>query len=179
MKKYRILFTDLDGTIIDTRSGDRFPNGFYDWKFKTGIINAIKGYKPNAIFIVTNQGGIKTEMAKNLFKHKINTIYTMLLYNLVEVLSTENGGKAKCPYIDYKICFSENESNRFRKPNPGMISHYIELFKLKPEYCLMIGDASGKVGDFSDSDKKAAENAGIRYMDVEYFIHKYNPENVC
>ena len=26
------------------------------------------------------------------------------------------------------------------------------------EECIMIGDASGKPGDFSDSDKKCAEN---------------------
>ena len=35
---------------------------------------------------------------------------------------------------------------------------------------LMIGDASGKEGQFSDSDKKCAENAGYDYMDVNDFI---------
>ena len=35
---------------------------------------------------------------------------------------------------------------------------------------LMIGDASGKEGQFSDSDKKTAENFGIDYMDVNDFI---------
>ena len=35
---------------------------------------------------------------------------------------------------------------------------------------LMIGDASGKPGQFSDSDRKTAENFGIDYMDVEEFI---------
>ena len=41
---------------------------------------------------------------------------------------------------------------------------------------LMIGDASGKEGQFSDSDKKTAENFGIDYMDVEDFINKMNNE---
>ena len=36
---------------------------------------------------------------------------------------------------------------------------------------LMIGDASGKEGQFSDSDKKTAENFGIDYMDVEDFVN--------
>ena len=36
----------------------------------------------------------------------------------------------------------------------------------------MIGDASGKEGQFSDSDKKTAENFGIDYMDVEDFINE-------
>ena len=35
----------------------------------------------------------------------------------------------------------------------------------------MIGDDSGKPGDFSDSDKKCAENFGIDYIDVEDFIN--------
>ena len=35
---------------------------------------------------------------------------------------------------------------------------------------LMIGDASGKPGQFSDSDKKCAENFGIDYLDVEDFL---------
>lgn len=33
------------------------------------------------------------------------------------------------------------------------------------------GDASGKEGQFSDSDKKCAENFGIDYMDVNDFIN--------
>ena len=41
---------------------------------------------------------------------------------------------------------------------------------IKPK-CLMIGDASGKEGQFSDSDKKTAENFGIDYMDVEDFVN--------
>ena len=35
----------------------------------------------------------------------------------------------------------------------------------------MIGDVSGKAGQFSDSDKKTAENFGIDYMDVEDFVN--------
>ena len=38
---------------------------------------------------------------------------------------------------------------------------------------LMIGDASGKEGQFSDSDKKTAENFGIDYMDVNDFINDW------
>ena len=36
---------------------------------------------------------------------------------------------------------------------------------------LMIGDASGKECQFSDSDKKTAENFGIDYMDVDDFVN--------
>ena len=38
------------------------------------------------------------------------------------------------------------------------------------EEMLMIGDASGKPGQFSDSDKKTAENFGIDYLDISDFV---------
>lgn len=38
----------------------------------------------------------------------------------------------------------------------------------------MIGDASGKEGQLSDSDKNTAENFGCEYMDVDDFVDKYN-----
>lgn len=34
----------------------------------------------------------------------------------------------------------------------------------------MIGDASGKEGQFSDSDKRCAENFGVDYLDVNDFV---------
>ena len=41
----------------------------------------------------------------------------------------------------------------------------------------MIGDASGKEGQFSDSDKKTAENFGIDYLDMEDFVKGMRYEN--
>lgn len=37
---------------------------------------------------------------------------------------------------------------------------------------LMVGDASGLPGQFSDSDKVCAEKAGVEYMDVITFVGK-------
>ena len=39
---------------------------------------------------------------------------------------------------------------------------------------LMIGDASGKEGQFSASDKNTAKNCGMEYMDVEDFCKQYS-----
>lgn len=43
---------------------------------------------------------------------------------------------------------------------------------------LMIGDASGKEGQFSDSDKKTAENFGIDYLDVEDFVKEMSNDEI-
>ena len=54
----------------------------------------------------------------------------------------------------------------YKMMNRGIIGNGIETDKM-----LMIGDASGKEGQFSDSDKKTAENFGIDYMDVDDFVN--------
>lgn len=54
MKKYKVLFCDMDGTLIETVSGETFPKGIWDMKFKFDVLDAIKNLNPKAIFIVTN-----------------------------------------------------------------------------------------------------------------------------
>lgn len=46
-------------------------------------------------------------------------------------------------------------------------------YKIIYDTILMIGDASGKEGQLSDSDKKTAGNFGCEYMDVDDFVDKY------
>ena len=67
---------------------------------------------------------------------------------------------------------STDKDNKNRKPNIGMLEHLQEYFgENDKSQMIMIGDASGKPGDFSDSDKKCAENFGIDYLDVEDFLN--------
>lgn len=86
------------------------------------------------------------------------------------------------PYNFNIICPSNDKNNKNRKPNPGMLEEAWSMInfnydtelehgtnKYKP-LMLMVGDASGYPGQFSNSDKKCAENFGIDYMDVVDFI---------
>lgn len=155
-----ILFADLDGTLIETKSGKTFPTDEFDWKFKDGIVEAIRRYNPDYLFIITNQGGIeKGFIDEEKFKRKIKTIQHHLNIFLQHVR-----------LIAYEYCISNDKENPYRKPNIGMIEKFKGFYENNIDNCLMIGDASGKEGQFSDSDKKCAENAGIAYMDVEDFI---------
>lgn len=64
-----------------------------------------------------------------------------------------------------------DKTNPYRKPNTAMLESLFTQWEVQSkEECIMIGDASGKPGDFSDSDKKCAENFGIDYIDVRDFL---------
>lgn len=170
MKKYKVLFCDLDGTLIDTISEETFPKGIWDMKLKFDVLDAIKKLEPYCILIVTNQGGIeKGFVNKRNFEFKMNYI--------IRSINEYTG-----VYTEYSYCTSNDKNYEYRKPNIGMLKsllHRIQtnLFRTENIYkndCLMIGDASGFEGQFSDTDKKTAENFGIDYLDVNEFVKLYN-----
>lgn len=153
-----VLFCDLDGTLIVTKSGRTFPKDCSDWKFKSGILKSLINYKPDRIHIVTNQGGIQLHHVKlGDWLKKIDDIMSQLK-QFIDVP------------ISYAMCPDDDKANPSRKPNPKMVLDYIKEHNVDKTECLMIGDASGLEGQFSDSDKKCAENAEIPYMDVDGFI---------
>ena len=158
----KILFADLDGTIIETKSGQTFPKDAEDWKFKEGILEAISSYAPTHLHIVSNQGGVEKGYitAMELY-NKMNRIAGRLI-NLLPNVS-----------VSFDYCTSLDKNYKRRKPNTGMLEHFYNIPSYDKKDALMIGDASGKEGDFSDSDKKCAENFGIEYMDVNDFIKAY------
>ena len=166
-KRYKILFCDLDGTLIDTISGEVFPKGVWDMRFKFDVLKAIKNMSPKYILIATNQGGIE-----NGFIDELHFIYKM------EYIKNALSEYCECNYVDYLYCSSNNKNYKNRKPNVGMLQdllfRYFASFQSEcKKDCLMIGDASGKDGQFSDSDKRTAENFDIDYMDISDFVDEY------
>ena len=166
MKNYKVLFADLDGTLIDTISGDTFPKGIWDMRIRFDVLDAIKKLEPSCVLIVTNQGGIEKG-----FVNRRNFEFKM------EYITRSIKEYVGC-YTEYSYCESNDKASYYRKPNTGMLEsmltrcqkHLFRSDNLTKDDCLMIGDASGKEGQFSDSDKKTAENFGIDYMDVKDFV---------
>ena len=157
----KVLFIDLDGTLIKTISGKTFPEDITDFRIQLPVLNKIKEKMPNLVglFVVTNQGGIGKFVSDHDFDTKILSITNFSASYLL------------CEVGDYMYCPSNDNNDLLRKPNVGMLEAMCEswYFSNKQEM-LMIGDASGKPGDFSDSDKKCAENFGIDYIDVRDFL---------
>ena len=167
----RVLICDLDGTLIETKSGKTFPENEDDWKFKPNIKEAIQEYNPKYILIVTNQGGIeKGYVDEHKFFGKMCDIRDEI----------EKWGDF---IVKFQYCKSNDPNCYNRKPNPGMIEFFrtdcIGGTDFSRRQALMIGDASGLEGQFSDTDLQCARNAGIKYTDVSYFIAAMVPCSVC
>ena len=164
MKEYNVIFCDLDGTLIDTISGETFPKGIWDMKIKFDVLDAIKKLNPECILIVSNQGGIESGFVDaHDFRAKSEYIARAIREYCV----------CEC-YAMY--CETNDKLDPYRKPNSGMLyslleNHVGDDIGYIKSVSLMIGDASGKEGQFSDSDKKTAENFGIDYMDVNDFVN--------
>ena len=152
-KHDKVLFIDLDGTLIQPLGGRIFPEGCWDMELKFSTFEAIKQYKPDMVIIVTNQGGIeKGFVDESTFCQKVNYVCACI-YDYCHINSTYS----YCPYCD--------TNNEFRKPNPGMINKYIECYNIKKENCLMVGDR--------EEDMLCAKNAGIKFVDVRIFIKQF------
>ena len=176
IQEKRILFADLDGTLIQTASGKTFAEDVTDFRIRKDVLDKIKCMDELLyLVVVTNQGGIPQYVSKKDFEAKlwgISQFIQAYLRKTSAFVQDESDVEVHCAY-----CSSMDKTHPCRKPNPGMLQDFLDgelRFAAKwlkeKEWMLMIGDASGKPGQFSDSDKKCAENFGIDYLDVEDFL---------
>ena len=66
----KVLFIDLDGTLIKTISGKTFPEDITDFRIQLPVLNKIveKLLNLKKFFIVTNQGGLKSDFEQYNFE---------------------------------------------------------------------------------------------------------------
>ena len=153
-----VLFTDLDSTLIETKSGRTFPIHSDDWKFIPETLSAIKDYYDRGykIIIVTNQGGIESGfITETVFIRKIETICKRL-----EIL-------LKLQKNSVVYYYTSKMKGYNRKPNPGMAVTAMEDYELTMSKSVMLGDR--------DSDKGFATNSGITfYFSIEDIKSMYD-----
>lgn len=114
MKKYKVLFADLDGTLIETASGKTFPEGIWDMKIKFDVLDAIKKLAPDCVFIVSNQGGVEKG-----FVDEFSISCKCLYISRVVKEYCNIGGVVRA-----KQCISNNKTDKYRKPNTGMLESF-------------------------------------------------------
>lgn len=149
----KALFLDLDGTLIKTKSGEKYPKNIDDWDIVTGMLPRIKIYKEAGyhICLVSNQGGVQmgyfTETA-------LNDMHNNIAKEIEQYI-----GRG----INYAWCGKADKDHYYRKPNPGMAYQMALSIGLSLRDSYMVGD--------SKSDEQFAKNAYIgTYLDVKDFL---------
>lgn len=180
IKNKRIPLFDFDGTLIETASGNTFATDLTDMRIKMDVVNkALDLMQENGVkvfAIVSNQGGVEAGFVSGAdIEAKIEYVLRS-----VHDLAVKRGIRGVL--YEKRLCYPNDEQNPMRKPNTGMIDDI--LMKCKDTVMrgmnfsqlkgcsLMVGDASGLPGQFSDSDKVCAYNSGINYMDITTFLDK-------
>lgn len=153
MKKYKIIFADLDGTLIDTISGETFPKGIWDMKIKFEVLDKIKELQPLALMIVTNQSYIESDFELKMeYIHRSINRYT----GIISIVSYKKDYKSD--NIDMVKDLWFNIQNKWYK-HEGITCND----------ALMIGNASSE--EKPNSNKEHAKNFGIDYIDVDDFVN--------
>lgn len=174
----KVAAFDLDGTLINTKSGNTFARGSDDWEFfNDKVIFKVKDLVKNdyTIVIFTNQGGVSIGQPNS--KSYLN--FTNRVNNMINALSKEIEGFDPFVYASpkrpsgKKIRSSPEELHlAMRKPQIGMWKQLKNTLKnVDMENSFYVGDAAGREKDFLDSDKKFAENIPLVFKTPEeYFI---------
>lgn len=161
LSEKRIVFVDMDDTLIKTASGKTFPLGVYDMTLRLDVFAKIKMLAPNAVFIVSNQGGLETgHVNPTLFQHK----FMYVIAALQEFLGLHT-------FVAGKFCPTQNPQFEGRKPNTAMLTTMLDEFeqivkdhRFTKEECVYIGDT------LIDTERKTAENFGCDFVPVEDFL---------
>lgn len=160
LSEKRIVFIDMDDTLIRTASGQKFPLGIYDMTLRLDVFAKIKMIAPNAVFIVSNQGGIEAGFVNpTLFQQK----FMYVIASLQEFIGLHT-------FVAGKFCPTQDAKFEGRKPNTAMLTSMLDEFeqivdhKFTKDDCVYIGNT------IIDTEEKTAKNFGCDFVAVENLI---------
>lgn len=147
----KVASFDYDWTLVNPKEGKTFPKNINDWEwYHPSVPQKIKELYDNGFMIV-----IFTNQSKE-WKHKQIRIVSRAL---------------KIPI------FTVIASKPNYKPQTIMFDTLFENHEINKKDSFFVGDALGRKTDFSDSDKRFADNIGLKcYSPEEIFSEKEHIE---
>lgn len=136
---------DFDHTIVKPKNGKPFPSDKNDWEFNRKCVpNKLRDVsKTHQMVIVTDQSKpFKIEMIRNVVKE------LGINFNIVIGLEKE-----------------------YKKPDNRFFLKCMPEFKAK-DYDFFVGDAAGRIEDWSDVDKNFAKNIGVEFIPTDIYFEK-------
>jgi len=154
---------DLDGTIIkspfDKGSRPKFGTSWSWWNSRVPRKLRELHEKEYSIVIISNQA-LNPKMLVQ-WKQKVTSLARAI------------------PDIPFTL-FAATAKDSYRKPAPGMWTRMESLFEvasisIDKDRSFFVGDAAGRKGDFSDSDKGFADAVGLSFQtpEVHHLLLKY------
>lgn len=142
---------DMDGTLIKTRSGKKFPIDSEDWEWiSSDLLTKLKSIQTtHSIVILTNQSKFNNEL-----RTKIESIFSLLELPVLVLVST---GYTK-----------------YRKPMRGFMDYLETNYEFSLTNSYFVGDAIDNTLDHSNCDLYFALNARLQF---HYAHHYFNTGN--
>ena len=149
----KIIGLDFDHTIVKPKNNKTFPSNKDDWEWlRPNVPEIIMEYynKGYAIVVFTNQ-------FRDFKKEQVKIVLDSV----------------GCPYKAY-LAYDK----KIKKPSPFLFEQY-KRHNFDFDKSFYVGDAMGRVQDWSDSDKLFALNCGLKYKTPEeLFPFPNKDENV-
>ena len=147
----KLCIFDVDGTLVETKSGATFRKSADDWRWLPGRLEKLKGLVASgvSVAIATNQGGVAFGYMKA----------TDVLEELMKMCREANIAGS-----NLHICFNHpngtipgyKRDDDMRKPGPGMLIEAMFDAGVDPDETLYVGDRP--------EDEKSADAAQCHFI---------------
>lgn len=152
--EYQLIVFDVEGTLVETKSGDTFRRSEDDWQLIPGRRQALKALNAH-LALASNQGGAA-----------FGLLDQALMQQELERLAREVDARL---YVCYHHPAGSIDALRqdceCRKPRPGMILQAMADTQVIPGETLVVGDRA--------EDRAAAVNARAHFMWAKDFFAPY------
>jgi D-glycero-D-manno-heptose 1,7-bisphosphate phosphatase len=157
----KLIIFDVDGTLVETKSGATFRKTADDWQWLPGRLEKLHQLEEQGVYtaVATNQAGVAFGyLERKDIKYEIGRMVEEGHIIAVQICYAHPNATIE----EYRAGSSD------RKPGAGMLLAIIHDAKVQKANTLMVGDRP--------EDEQAAQNAGVAFMWADEFFSQENEQ---